>query len=528
MSEILFTGGTILTMSHGTPRAEALLVRDRRIAAVGDEGAVRNAMATRDATHVDLGGRTIVPGFNDSHVHALQLGARESALQLGGIAKTGILERVRERADSTAGGELLIGYDWDYPDCPDPHRKDLDAVVADRPVVLFQFSGHGAWLNTRALRYLHIDRDTPDWGVGGADRDEGGELTGIVRELLQAPRVRRMFVKQMRDRVQVREHLTRALELLARYGITSVQDNTWFPWIVDEIARLHRDGALTTRFSCWSPGFLWPLDFLFDRKHFDSFWYRKGPLKYFIDGAFSSYTAWLGDPYADRPETSGRGIDAVKIARHLERANRRRRQIAFHAIGDAAVAAYLDAIERFDVSRVTPLRHRIEHAQIVRDEDIERIARYGMVVAAQPNAASTPEKDLVLLGAERARRAYPYRSLIDAGVHLAFGSDYPGEATFDPLYGVHVAVNRATEQAITPEEALSAYTAEGAWAEFAEERKGRLESGYLADLVILSADPTVVDPLTIRDIQVDATMVDGEFVYRRPGVESIGGSTIAK
>jgi hypothetical protein len=176
-------------------------------------------------------------------------------------------------------------------------------------------------------------------------------------------------------------------------------------------------------------------------------------------------------------------------------------------------------------SRARGLRHRIEHGQLIRREDIPRIRDLGMIVSAQPHAAADPAKDARLIGEERLAQAYPYRSLLDAEVPLAFGSDYPGENSFDPLFGMHLAVNRSGGEAITPEEALTCYTAAGAYAEWQEDRKGRLRLGYLADFAVLSADPTSVQPSEIHRIEVDATVVNGRCVFERDGRELRRGSS---
>lgn len=523
MTDLLIKNATIITTDRDNPRAESMRIHENRIVAVGDMPAVRRSAhdSHAPATEIDLGGRTVVPGFNDAHLHLVQLGAQERQIDLRGLSKSEIVERLGEHEPSLPAGEPLIGNKWDYPSCPDPHKRDLDAAFPERPVFLIQFSGHGAWLNSAALAHVGITSDTPDWGMGGADRDESGELTGIIREPGQHPKIRKIWFRSLRDRGEIRENLRAAMPLLASHGITSVQDNTWFPWVLSELQKLHARGEQTVRVSCWSMGTVPPLEWWFRRKRFKVDWYAKGPRKFFLDGAFSSHSAWLLEPYADRPESVGSGMEAEKIARFLGRSTRRRTQIACHAIGDAATKAYLDAAEMVDGGeRIAELRHRIEHGQLIRDEDVARIARLGMVVAAQPHAAADPAKDERLIGRERAARAYPYRALLDAGAHLAFSSDYPGENTFDPLYGIHLAVNRPADQALTAEEAIAAYTTGAAYAEFAEERKGRIAPGYLADLAILAEDPTTVDPESIKTIRVDATMVDGRFVYEREGIDS--------
>lgn len=522
MQEYVITGGTILTMNASAPRAESVLVRRNTIATVGTDAEVRNA-ADSETEVIDLGGRTLVPGFNDCHIHFHDVGRQELMVDLSRLTKGEIIERLKEHERSLKTGDPILGRNWDYLTCPDPHKRDLDIAFPNRPVFLFQFSGHGGWVNSTGLAFLGIERNMSDWEMGGPDHDADGELTGIIREPGACPAVMKYWMKQVMRRENIRKALPIAMSTLAAHGITSIQDNTWLPRTFAEIAALHKNGSQTVRVSCWTLGAYPPLDFWLSHKRFESDWYMRGPRKHFIDGAFSSRTAWLSEPYADDPDSLGIGKSSEDIERWVRKATRQRRQIACHSIGDAATTAYCDAVERLSQrsgygENIPKLRHRIEHGQLIAQCDIERIVRLGMVVSAQPHAAADPEKDERLLGASRARRAYAYRDLLDAGVSLAFGSDYPEEYTFNPLYGIHLAVNREGGQAITAHEAISCYTAGSARAEFAENRKGQISAGFLADMVMLSADPTGIDPKTIKDIQVDATIVDGRFVFQRPGI----------
>lgn len=525
--EVVLTGGTILTVDPEAPTAEAVLIRGNRIAAVGSDGFVRGVAGT-GAAWLDLSGRTVVPGFCDSHLHLDALGARGRALDLTGRTKREILASLVDRSANLSDNEPLVAYDWDFPSCPDPHRNDLDALFPNRPVILFQFSGHGAWVNTKGLEVLGVSDSKTEWGTGGAEKDRNGDLTGILREPAQAPRARRFYLKNDMNFARIRADIEHAMDRLTEVGVTTAHDNTWFPWKLGVIQRLNRNGGQKVRLSCWSPGFLRPLDAWFSRKRFSSDWFSRGARKYFLDGAFSSHSAWLSEPYADEPDTSGSGLTPEEIAKFVRRANRGGRQLACHSIGDRATAAYLDAVDSTDGGRARQLRHRVEHGQLIRQDDYERLARLGVVVSAQPHAAANPEKDAALLGPGRADRAYPFRSVLDSGVPLAFGSDYPGEHTFAPLIGIHLAVNRDGSEAISAEEALACYTARGAWAEFRENDKGRIKPGFLADLAVLSANPTSVDPSRIRDIAVDATMVDGRFVYLRSGTDLGRAPTAAK
>ena len=520
LQEYLITGGTILTMNESAPRAESVLVRMNTIAAAGTDAEVRNT-AGKETKVIDIGGRTLAPGFNDCHSHLTQIGQQEMMVDLSELSKSEIIEKLMEYERSLEPNDPLLGRNWDYPSCPNPHKRDLDVAFPDRPVLLFQFSGHGGWANSAALAFLKIKRDTPDWDMGGLDRDAAGELTGIIRELGGCPRLRKYWIRQALNRKYIRKGLLTALSTLVSHGITSIQDNTWFATTVSEIAALHRKGLQTVRISCWSHGVFPLLDFWLSHKRFKPDWYVRGPRKHFIDGSFSTKTAWLLEDYADAAGSVSTGKSSNAIERWLKKATRQGRQIACHSIGDAATKAYCDALERLSQKPgygedAIKLRHRIEHGQLIAQDDVERITRLGMVVSAQPHATANPEKDEQLLGAHRARQAYAYRDLLDAGVPLAFGSDFPAEATFSPLFGVHLAVNREGGQAITPEEAIKCYTVGSARAEFAENRKGQIATGFLADMVLLSADPTGVDPMAIKDIQVDATIVDGRFVFQRP------------
>lgn len=243
-----------------------------------------------------------------------------------------------------------------------------------------------------------------------------------------------------------------------------------------------------------------------------------GPVKYFLDGTFSTKTAWLLDPYPGPSENTGIPTGTVGWMHALiMRAAAARRQAAFHAIGDRAVRELVNGVEAAARRHpyVRELRMRIEHGQLIAKEDVPRIRDLGIVISAQPHALGTPDKDRDFLGAERAQRAYPYRSLLDGGVRLSFGSDVPGESTFRPLLAIHRIVNRDSPERITVREAIRAYTGGSAYAEFRETEKGSLEVGKLADLTVLAENPLAVPLDHIKDIRVDMTVVGGSIVHER-------------
>jgi predicted amidohydrolase YtcJ len=517
MDELLLYNGTVHTIDAAQPAAEAVYLREGRISFVGSAAdALRRAGPS--AKKIDLHGRTLIPGFNDNHIHLIAMADYLSRPNLRGMDAGQIVKFLKEVCRDAEPGQTLYAWGWDYPSCPQPHKDILDKAFPNNPVVLIQFSGHGIWVNSRVLHQYRIGPGTPNPAGGEILRDEMGLPTGILRDSAAIPIHRARFLKMHMGKAVPRQLLSRALAELRRAGITSVQDNTWFPGTVSMLNRFHREGLLTARVSCWFYGMMPAAAARMRLKSFDDSWVVKGPWKYILDGTFSTRTAWLLEPYEG--ESGNCGIAAgvtEKIRRYAGRSIRRGRQAAFHAIGDRTIRELIDFVQGFARRRggVEDLRLRIEHAQLIDPEDIPRLKELGILVSAQPSALGSPEKDAELLGKRRARRAYPYRSLLDAGVNLSFGSDMPGEATFDPLIGIHHAVNRSGPERIDVEEALRCYTLGSAYAEFQEQRKGSITPGKLADLAVLSQDPLSVDRQKIKDIRVDMSIVGGTIVYEK-------------
>jgi predicted amidohydrolase YtcJ len=519
MAASAWINGNVITMDPARPRARALAVRDGEIECAGDDAeALRRAGGGAELR--DLGGRSVVPGFNDNHVHAVHMGDHELSPDLSGLDASEIVELLRERFPEPAKGEVIRAFDWDYPSCPDPRKEILDAVFPDNPVVLSQYSGHGQWLNSAALRALGIEAGGRGPKAGTVLRDSSGEPTGVVRDLGETRLSRRRNRDIYFDGRQREKRMDIALAAFASRGISSVQDNTWlYPELPGLRARYDR-GALTARFSCWSLGSK-PLsriamDAAFALGRGVPDWIAPGPVKYFVDGTFSTRNACLSEPFLGAEGELECPTPPAPEA-ELEFLGRTGRQGAFHIIGDGGIRIFLDAYEKV-LARHPGLRDqriRIEHAQLIRPEDVMRIRDLGVLVCAQPTALGSPEKDVALLGRERALRAYPYRSLIDAGVHLSFGSDIPGESSFDPIGAIHMAVGREGPERIGVEEALRCYTLGSAYAEFAEGRKGALKEGMLADFAVLSQDITAIPQGAIGDTIVLETVVGGKSVYRR-------------
>jgi predicted amidohydrolase YtcJ len=523
VSHCYWINGQFLTLDSQLPEAYFVETNRGRILRTGtrDEWrTVSGAIPPRVLSRMvrDLGGGTVVPGFNDNHIHTVAYGDMHSRVRLGGMDAPSILRLLTERYGGIGRGKTILAQGWDYDSVPEPRKELLDEAFPDNPVILLQFSGHGAWVNSRVLKKLSITQETPDPPGGVIVRDQKGEPTGVLRDAAILPLHERRFISLHADPRKNRRFLVRALRSYARMGITSVQDNTWFPTTLIHLAALRSAGALTCRFTCWPYGPAPAMARMMGTPGTGGRFIRIGPWKYFLDGTFSTKTAWLHEPYEGEAQNTGSPTgNRAYYYGIVRKAAEKRRQTAFHAIGDRAVSTLLDAVEAAAATypEVTTLRLRLEHAQLVRKSDMPRLRRLGVLIAAQPHAMWNPEKDRTLLGNERYERAYPYRSLLDAGVHLSFGSDVPGEDTADPLYGIHLAVNRPGAEAITPEEALRCYTVESAYAEGQESVKGTLSPGAYADFAVLSDNPLTVPPNTIKDLVVLETVVAGKSVFRR-------------
>lgn len=512
---MILHNGTILAFGSGNRQVDAVGIVGDRIAAVGTLDEVRAAAGDGEG-EIDLEGRTVIPGFNDDHIHLLGMGDYFSTPNFAGLGEDEIVEKLREISRDSRPGELLVGNGWDYPYCRNPHRSILDSAFPDNPVALFQYSGHGVWVNSRLLARLKIDRTTADPVGGRIVRDKEGEPTGVLYDAAARPLHLMRNARRNSNPENLERFLEKALALLRENGVTSVQDNTWYPGSVRLFREFERMGRLTTRVSCWSDGRSTWRKWRVEHMRYSAPKIRLGPAKYFLDGTFSTKTAWLLDHYPDDLENFGVPMGTVKWMHELvRRSAASHRQAAFHAIGDRAVREMVNAVEAASerYPAVREMRMRIEHGQLISPQDIPRIRDLGIVVSAQPHALGTPGKDRDFLGEDRARSAYPYRSLLDAGAHLAFGSDVPGESTFEPLLAIHRTVNRDSPERITVEEALRAYTCGSAYAQFQEDEKGTIEPGRYADLVILAENPLKVPSERLKDIRVDTTIVGGRIVF---------------
>lgn len=549
-ADAIYYHGNILTgidlESAHPQRVTAIAVRGGLIVGAGSDADLKK-MQGPSTKMVDLGGAFVMPGFNDAHAHLGDAGRIKLSVDVTGAKSlTEMLARVKAAAKAAAPDAWLTGGGWDHTLWSSktlPTKADLDKVTEGHPAFLVRVDGHIAIANTAALNAAGITKTTPDPQGGKIDRDANGEATGIIRETAQAlidkhippppPALRRRGIEL-------------ALADAVDHGVTSVQDfSDWQDFLVYE--QLEKEGKLPARISEWLP-FNDSLDQLKQmRTHHpaDDPMLHTSMLKGFMDGSLGSRTAALKAPYSDDPGNSG--IPRYEQAQLNQMAIERAQagfQMGFHAIGDRAVSMALDAFAAAQGSgplnaTMQPMRapngrkiihatllgprNRIEHSQVVDPADFARYKQLGVIASMQPNHLLT---DMAWaeqrLGPQRARYAYAWKSFLDAGVPLAFGTDYPVEP-ITPFRGVYAAVTRMNEagtQTYFPEEkltiwqALYAYTQGSAYAEFAESRKGRLANGYYADFVVLDRDITAVAPPEILKTQVLRTVVNGQTVYQ--------------
>jgi predicted amidohydrolase YtcJ len=524
--DLILHNANVVTLDPTLPRARALAVKGERIVALGDDKTILGT-AGPNTVAVDARGLTVLPGFNDNHLHTLGMGLFFQHPNLFGKNADEIVEALKQHYADRKPGQRLTGYAWDYSSCPHPNKALLDQVFPNNPVVLRQYSGHAQWLNTLALKeLLDAAAKTSKVGTGAIVRDEQGEPTGIVLGTVVHSSHRRELLRRALTPSLHWGLLNAALDRFRKAGITSVQDNTWQPFTIWLLHLLRRLGRLTARFSCWSFGQFPLLARGMDLSLYNPLWIRRGPEKYIVDGAFSPHTAWMLAPYDGETGNTGRSVlQPQELETIVRRGAKRRRQLAFHTIGDGAAKAVLDAIETVsrDLPVVTRLRIRMEHVQIIDPADIERMRRLGVLASVQPVALALPERDRALVGPERFARLYPYRSLLDAGVNLSFGSDIPGEIEYDPFQVIYRAVSRRgvapkgvaydLSEALTVEQAVMAYCRGSAYAENMEEHKGALVPGMLADFIALSQDIFATDVERIPETKVLLTVVGGRVVH---------------
>ena len=520
------------------PLQEAFLVEADRFVRTGSSREILDCLSGED-TAVDLEGRFVCPGFNDSHMHFLSYGnyLRMAQLAMHTGSLQGMLDYVRQwlKEHPAADGKWLLGRGWNQDLFTDvrrmPDRHDLDSVSGSVPMMLTRACGHCCVVNTKALELAGIGRDTaaPEGGaIGQAEDGPDGRLYDNAIELVQR-------ILPVPDRAEIREMLLNACRAVNRYGITSVQTDDYqvfpgIPWQqINEVYReLAGSGELTVRV-CEQAQFT-HLEGLAEFVEQGCLtgtgdgMFRIGPVKLLGDGSLGSRTAWLSRPYADDPSVQGFPLYPAPVFRELvEYAHRSGMQLAVHAIGDACLDEVLDAVSgALEKWPRRDHRHGIVHCQISRRDQLERIRDLGMHVYAQ-SIFLDYDNHIVekRVGPELAADSYHWKTLMDWGVSVSNGSDCPVELP-DVMEGMECAVTRTSldgtgpylpEEAFSVAEALDSFTRHGAEASFEENIKGKIEPGYLADFTVLEENPFEVPEKAIHQIRVHACWVGGKQVY---------------
>ena len=529
-ADLIIHNARIWTVNPKQPQAEALAVLHGRITAVGSEASV---MLWRGAgTHVlDAKGKRLLPGFNDAHVHFSDGGASLAAVQLTDATSLNeFVQRIADYASHAPKGEWIRNGEWDETKWNPPTlptRQDIDAVTPDNPVVLDRYDGHLVLVNSQVLALAGITSATPDPPGGVIVRDAAGQPTGALKDAATELVAR---VAPPLSLAQRRRALDSALHEAAQRGVTSVQDMNLDYGDLSVYSQLLDQGKLTVRVYAAPPIAKVEDEAQLGVGHaFGSPSLRIGALKMFADGSLGSRTAYFSEPYSDEP--GNRGLlfsDMLPLSRteqRLMRADAASLQLCTHAIGDAAITTVLDlyqTVQKNDGPRNR--RWRIEHAQHMAAADFERFAQLHVIASVQPYQAIDDGRWAeARIGHDRAGRTYAFRTFLDHGVRLAFGTDWP-VAPLDPMLTLYAATTRATldgknpqgwfpAQKLSIQEAIAAYTLGSAFAEFQEHDKGSIEPGKLADMVLLSQDVLSIDPKAIRDTYVLKTWLGGVEIY---------------
>ncbi|HEY0788842.1 MAG TPA: amidohydrolase [Thermoanaerobaculia bacterium] len=525
--EVVVRGGTVLAGSELRRIDDgAVIIRGGRFAWVGPASELPTLPG--GAMVIDATGMTVLPGLVDSHAHIAGLGAALDTVDLVGSSSYGdVIERIRKGAQDAPAGEWILGRGWDQNDWPVkefPKADELDRALGDRPVWVRRIDGHAGLASSAAMRAARITAATPDPPGGKIVRDASGQPTGVFVDAAMDLIDR---IVPPPSRTVRRNRLREAAIEIASKGLTAVHDAGVDQDTIQLMRELIDAGELPIRVYAM----------LGDDDELLDYWLERGPLvdygdrltvrsiKLYADGALGSRGAAMLQPYADDPSNSGL---MVSTREHLERRARAALaagfQVGTHAIGDAGVRSVLDA---YEAAGVTPAaRFRIEHLQVVAPEDFARVARMGVIAAMQPTHATSDmpwAEDRI--GPERAKGAYAWRRVLDAGGRLALGSDFPVEQV-DPLLGLYAAVTRQDLegrpeggwfplQKLTIAEAIRGFSIDTAYAAFEEDRRGSIDVGKFADLTIVRPDPTTSPASAIPRTEILYTVVNGDIVYRK-------------
>jgi predicted amidohydrolase YtcJ len=531
-ADVILTNANIWTGNDQQPTARALAVIGDRIVAVGNSDEIERWRDSR-TQNIDAGGKLVIPGFNDAHVHFVDGGRQLDNVDLKDAPTVQeFARRIGDRARATAPGEWILGGDWDdqmWTPAQLPVKELIDPVTPTTPVFVSRYDGHMALANSVALKLAGVTAATQEIPGGAIVRDAHGEPTGILKDAAMS------YVNKVIPPLKPEQRLRaikRALEHAASLGVTSVQHMN------PDYADIAMYGSLAARGELTARIYAAPLETDWQdqarigvHRAFGSPFLRIGALKGYADGSLGSTTAYFFEPYTDAPGVKGLLSDEMQpisgMRVRMMNADEADLQLCIHAIGDHAISLILDLFADIEQAHgARDRRFRIEHAQHVAPKDFDRFAKLNVIASVQPyHAIDDGRWAEKRIGPARIKTTYAFRTFLDRGVRLALGTDW-NVAPLDPILTLYAAITRATldgknpngwvpEQKISISEAVKAYTAGSAYAEFQEHDKGALARGKLADMVILSGDIFGVAPAAIRDIKVQMTMVGGKIVFRR-------------
>jgi predicted amidohydrolase YtcJ len=529
---LIVTNARIYTVDKRQPWAEAVAALGDRIVAVGSRAEI-DSWHGPETKVIDAGGKLVLPGFNDAHVHFIDGGAQLDQVDLtDATTPEEFARRIAAQVKKTAKGEWILGGRWDETKWPKPElpsKELVDPVTGDTPIFVERYDGHEALANSAAMKLAGVNAKTADVPGGVIVRDASGNPTGIFKDAAQELIRKKIAPMSHEQRLRAAR---RALEHAASLGVTSVQHMNPEFADVEVYSELAEKRELTTRIYAAPMETQWQNQAKVGiRRAWGSSYLRLGAVKGYADGSLGSRTAYMFEPFSDDPGNRGLLSDEMLggMRERLMQADAAGLQLRIHAIGDRAISMILDIFSEIEKAHgYGDQRFCVEHAQHMAPKDFERFAKLHVIASMQPyHAIDDGRWAEKRLEHDRARYSYAWRSFLDHHVALAFGTDWP-VAPLNPMLGLYAAVTRATldgknpggwfpEEKITLPEAIEAYTMGSAFAEFQEKQKGSITPGKLADIVILSDNIFDLKPEAIRNVKVETTIVGGRVVYGRAG-----------